>query len=100
MVTFAWPPLPSSPQATVGTPDVLVVLPHPVWFARVKVSSMVLLAAGVGVAVAPGTGVLVAVGGMGVLLGVAVAGGVLLGVAVAVGVLVAPVVDRSPYTSR
>src|SRR5205807_7145084 len=90
MVTFDWPPLPSSPQATVGTPDVLVVLPHPVWFARVKESSMVLLVAGVGVAVAPGTGVLVAVGGRGVLLGVAVAG----------GVFVAPVEGRSPYTSR
>src|SRR5437016_9121851 len=42
MVTKDFAPLPSIPQVTLGTPSGLVVVPQPVWLARVKVSSMVL----------------------------------------------------------
>src|SRR5919201_51339 len=53
MVTNDLEPPPSIPQATLGTPSALVVVPQPVWLVRVKVSSMVLaLAVGVGVDVA------------------------------------------------
>src|SRR5215831_630056 len=43
MVTKPRPPPPSMPQVTLATPEELVEAPHPVWFARVKSSSIVLL---------------------------------------------------------
>src|SRR5437667_11473161 len=35
-------PISSRPQATLGTPSLFVLVPQPVWLARVKLSSIVL----------------------------------------------------------
>src|SRR5438132_14267199 len=43
MVTLVSEPLPSMPQATLATPSALVLVPQPAWFARVKLSSTVLV---------------------------------------------------------
>ncbi|TMF14685.1 MAG: hypothetical protein E6I33_08835 [Chloroflexi bacterium] len=43
IVTLVSEPLPSMPQATLATPSALVLVPQPAWFARVKLSSTVLV---------------------------------------------------------
>src|SRR2546430_2952886 len=53
MLTSDLLPLPSMPQATLGTPSGSVVVPHPVWLGRAKTSSIVLLAAVAAVAGMP-----------------------------------------------
>src|SRR5207302_11149819 len=62
MATLVSEPLPSMPQATLARPSALVLVPQPTWFARVKLSSTVLVVGvGVGVGVVVVVGVAVAV---------------------------------------